>query len=230
MATVVDEETGETTETGDEPETPEVETPEVETPDEPKPEPEPEPDTPPLSEKEIEAVFKKLEKNATANANAISRILGEEAQDLIHCALCAPATPGFYFAANLDDEVRANVLAAISAPDETQFATDPDARECDLCNGYGETLTGSKVASQLTKPCPKCKANGWTTEQQRIEWSATQGARQVVEQIGERHEDSPAPTTTMPPNDAWQRPLGHEFYGKNPVYMTAEERARDVIA
>lgn len=195
-----------------------------------EPEPEPEPDTPPLSEKEIEAVFKKLEKEATQHANRVSAILGEEAQDLVVCAMCAPVTPGFYFPAYLDDDVRAGIAAALGQADATQLEDDDEARMCDRCQGHGETLTGSKVPGSETRPCTMCKAKGWTTNADRVEYASTRGAQAVVTEIEQHTDTGPAPTATMPAYDAWQRPLGHELYGKNPVYLTADERARDVIA
>lgn len=230
MATVADEETGEITETDDEQEQPGDGADEGEPADEPEPEPKPKPEPAALSEKEIEQVFKKLEKEATQHANRVSQILGEEAQDLVVCAMCAPVTPGFYFPAYLDDDVRAGIAAALGEADAAEFKADPEARTCDLCDGRGETLTGSKVPNQLTKPCPKCGANGWTSEAQRMTWASTQGSKAAVQEIEQHTDDGPAPTATMPAFDAWQRPLGHELYGKNPVYLTADERARDVIA
>lgn len=217
----------------DTPETPEeLETPE--TPEEPEDEPdqhEPpphEPQPPALTEKDIERMMGKLEKEATAHSNRISAILGEEANDLVRCAMCSPVTPGFYFPQYLDDEVRAAVTEALGLGQDAALQADDEARMCERCQGLGETLTGSKVQGSTTRPCGACKAKGWTSQADRAEWESLQGTRQVVTDIGNAPLAPPPPATDLPAFDPWQRPAGHEFYGMNPVYMTAEQRTRDI--
>src|SRR5580765_4251045 len=80
-------------------------------------EPEPEQEArAPASEKEIEKANKALEREATAHANRISKIMGEDAQQLIPCERCWPLTPGFHWpldAMPVDEAQREAVLASL---------------------------------------------------------------------------------------------------------------------
>ncbi len=181
-----------------------------------------------VSDKEMEQALDRLAKEATRHANRVSEIMGEDAQVLVSCELCEPAIPGFHWPGAVDDEKRAAVLSAVGMAALEGLVHDPEAETCDLCNGRGELLTGSQVESQRTRPCGKCGANGWTSMEQRRTYDSTQAARVAAAGIVPAHPERALwADSTLPATDAWQRPAGHEFYGKNPVYMTAAERARD---
>lgn len=200
-------------------------------PIEPAPEPEAAPEQPAaLSEKELEAMFGKLEKEAAQHRKRLDLILGEDALTLEVCPLCSPATAGFYFPVEVDDERRAAVLAALNIGGAPEMLQDPEAELCTRCNGYGSTLTGSLVPGNDTKPCGACTAKGWTNPQERATIAATQGAQAAVAELKGSEPVAPAPTTTLPPFDAWGRALGHVRYGVNPVYATQEQRVEDGLA
>ena len=46
-----------------------------------------------------------------------------------------------------------------ASPDD--YKADSYSRQCDACNGLGETKTGSKVQGQETLPCLECMGKGW---------------------------------------------------------------------
>jgi hypothetical protein len=181
-----------------------------------------------MSERELDEGVRRLEKEAMRHANRVSEIMGEDAQLLEPCELCAPAIPGFRWPGEVPEEQRQAVLAAIGLGTDADYAEDPEAETCALCRGHGETLTGSQVPEQRTRPCPACGAKGWTTEAERNTWASTQQAKQVATELGQRPAAEVPAGASLPSMDAWSRPLGHEFYGRNPIYMTEEQRARDV--
>lgn len=186
-----------------------------------------EPAPPPLSEKELEAALKKLDSEATRHANRVSEIMGADAQTLIPCVLCETNIPGFCFPGGVDDEKRAAVMAAIGMGEAAELVEDPETQMCEYCDGNGETITGSKVPNQATRPCPKCLANGWLSKDQVRANAVIAETQLVADQVLSDLPATPAPAYTLPQVDAWTRPIGHPNYGKNPVYMSAEERASD---
>lgn len=221
------------TDTGEEfavDEAPEPETPDVNEdaePDVPAPDDEPEDVAPALSEKEMEAMFKSLEKEASRHANRLSEIMGPDAQDLVPCELCPAHTPGFHLPVQPPEEVRQAVLAAIGMDEAPELRDDPGTKMCDYCEGCGETITGSKVQNQLTRVCPECMGNGWQTLEQAAQRVVVHETAAVAAQVlGENVVVSPV-AYDVPNVDAWTRPKGHPNFGKNPVYMDASERAVD---
>jgi hypothetical protein len=131
-----------------------------------EPEPEQQEAAAALSEKEIEKANKLLEKEATAHANRIGKIMGEAAQDLVPCELCWSLTPGFHWpgdAAIQDDAQREAVLLAVGGGLDTA----PPLREaegvvmCDRCDGYGELTYPTRREHTKTQPCPACTGAGY---------------------------------------------------------------------
>jgi len=213
-----------------------IDEPEPDELDDVEPEPEPEPDEngdasavapPALDDREIEKRLTALGKEATRHSNRVSEIMGEDAQVLTVCPLCPPVTPGFVFPGDVDPDVRDRVLETLGMGAPADYATDPEAETCDVCNGLGQLVTGSRVSGQETRPCAKCVAKGWTTESERQMW-ATRTAATPPPAI--------TPTTVnstgnveqpLPGSDMYGRPAGHPNYGKMPAYMTAAERDAD---
>jgi hypothetical protein len=42
-----------------------------------------------------------------------------------------------------------------------ELQPDPVAHVCEACNGFGETITGSKVTGNEARMCPECKGAGY---------------------------------------------------------------------
>lgn len=58
------------------------------------------------------------------------------------------------------EEEEAEALARAAAEDE-EPRRDPHTRTCETCNGYGQTLTGSRVEAFATRQCPTCQGLGY---------------------------------------------------------------------
>jgi hypothetical protein len=147
----------------DEPETPSE--PEPEQGDEPEqPEPPQEPEPTGLSIEELEKVRKKLDTSATTWRNRVSDLLGEEAQMLVPCELCDPLIPGFHWPPELEqprDDRHAHLLDVLRTPDSPDYSPAQHVRRCQLCDGWGVVLSGSRVAGKGQVKCQMCKGNGF---------------------------------------------------------------------
>lgn len=110
--------------------------------------------------------------------------------------------------AALGERIRATVereSVADDAPDDEPPAMvpespplDPFATTCPTCDGFGETITGSRRESELTRVCVSCSGKGWVER-------AT--VPSIMQQIGA---PALATTTTAPPEQwSWQEP--HPF-------------------
>ena len=180
------------------------------------------------SEKEIEQAVAKLAKEATRHANRVSEIMGEDAQALLRCELCEPDIPGFRWPTVPADDPRHALIQLLSEGLPAQPPEDDEAQRCERCDGYGVTVTHSRVPGNETRPCSKCNAKGWTSEEERTAYESKMGARKVAAELaaGAFSVAAPAPVTT-PATDTWGRPQGAEFFGKDPQFMTPDETMRD---
>ncbi len=183
--------------------------------------------TSPQTEKEMERLVARLLAEAARHKSRIREIMGGDADALIACELCLAEIPGYLWQDEYDDEKRALVLAAIGMGALGELVADEEAQACDRCHALGVTLTGSRVDGQTTRPCSKCAAKGWTSPDDRRTWESTQSARQAVAEMTAPSAAAPVAEHELPPFDAWTRPRGHHFYGRNPMYMTGAERSAD---
>lgn len=218
-----------------EPETDETTEPEPETDETTKPETDEEaaedetPEPAALSEKELEAMNRQLDAEAKRHRDALDRIMGEDALALVPCAVCGENTAGFHFPANAypDGHPTRVALETLGEGMDVTLANDDEAETCDRCTGFGETVTGSHVPGQETRPCTKCGAKGWTSAQDRQTWKGTEAVRLAASAVPPVTAVAPLPADDAPQFDQYGRPRGHEFYGRSEAYMSADERARD---
>lgn len=170
------------------------------------------------SDKDVDRANRALEKEATAHANRISKIMGEDAQDLIPCELCWPLTPGFHWpveAMPLDEAQKAAILAAIGqgadAGPELQPAS--GVKTCPKCLGNGQLVFPTFVEHTRVQQCPACLGSGYVNEDQPqaqvYDFSQGQG--------GITAGDTPVSTYSLP--DQWGRPIGHPHYGIAPAQV-----------
>jgi hypothetical protein len=200
-------EPAETPEPGDEPETTPEPTPEPEEPEEPAEEP-----TGALSEREVQTAMDKLAREDTRHANRISEIMGEDAQVLVKCELCAPSLSGFRFPVEPDEETKDAVRRAIGDLAAADYKASPDYYECDACGGLGRVLSGSKQADFRTVACVPCNGRGYKSRTGTVTQlpTAPDAAVQVLTE--------PQPAENPPTTDPWGRPLGDPLYGVMPGY------------
>lgn len=184
------------------------------TPIQPEEPAEPEGDQPaePSSEEMMEEIGRKLDEQAGKHSKAVARIMGDQMGDLVPCPLCI--TPGFVTVEpppDFDPDQRAAVLAAMGDTPEPALKLDPDVEMCPVCDGWGETLTGSKSPNFRTKACPACQHQGWRLPVVPPTPIALNYAQTTATNAAE--------WTPPPPqiNDPWGRPPGAEFFNQDPA-------------
>lgn len=115
-----------------------------------------------LTEKQREKIIVRLDNEGDRHTKRVAEILGSDVSDLAPCPLCWEHAQGFVLDGVPIDEVTAamtrQVLGIADAP---EFVPNPEFAMCEVCDGQGFVLSGSKVAEQLTVPCPKCMAKGF---------------------------------------------------------------------
>lgn len=115
-----------------------------------------------LTEKDYEAIGKKLDAETKRHVERVAAICGPNFAYLTPCELCEPNMPGFRLPKVLDEETKAAVRYAIGDRQPENWQADQYSRECEACAGLGEVLTGSKVTGQSTLVCLICGGKGWT--------------------------------------------------------------------
>jgi hypothetical protein len=150
----------------DAPETPEE--PE-EAPEAPETPAEPQEAAPPaahgMTEAELEAAFKAIDRSFGTYKAAVERNLQENALDLLACPLCFgtahPAYLNKHDAGHVPDEVQEAVLLFMGLAREGEYEQDKQVGPCPNCGGRGKTKTGSLVGEHMARTCPTCKGYGY---------------------------------------------------------------------
>lgn len=166
----------------------------------------------PASEVDIEAAFRKLEKEAARHANRVAEIMDEGAAELVVCELCHPAIPGFRFPGEIDGAQLVAVKTAIGIDAGPDLKPDTYSRVCDGCAGWGNVSSGSRVAREATLRCRVCKGRGWVSigGEREAEISEPPEQGDVDRAAGDRE--------PLPDLDAWGTPIDHPEYGVSPQY------------
>lgn len=161
-----------------------------------------------------EADLKRAERAIEAHQRKIGGILGD---DMVahECLLCqglgfVPAVPEpGSFAVVVDD---GGPVLQWSQPGEPPpfLSVAPDKERCPECDGYGETVTGSRSPHALTAPCGKCSGNGWVIKARDAQPFVLPPSNTSTISA------APQPQTPQVPDDAWGRPYGHPHYGIPP--------------
>jgi hypothetical protein len=174
--------------------------------------PEPQPEPEPSALANVNAIGKKLDTEDRRHHAALAKVLGEDFALYHECPLCLtlgyalPAMPGQF-----DPNQRMAVLAAMGDEPEPELNEAPEAKRCDVCDGWGELLTGSRNDTGRVKLCARCEGKGWIAN---LEDGAQNGAGAGVGYT------LPPPAQQWPPvpnNDAWGRPAGHPHWGQDPA-------------
>src|SRR5712664_3198238 len=103
------------------------------------------------SMEEIEKVLTKLSTSANTWRRRVAELLGDEMQNLTACELCEPDIPGFHWPAQMvepRDELHAHLLDVLRTPDSPDYNQAQHVRRCQLCDGWGVVLSGSRVAGK----------------------------------------------------------------------------------
>lgn len=179
------------------------------------------PDGEPVSERMIEEQYRKLARSATTWRNAVSRILGEQANELYTCPMCDPATPGFFDAHAIEhpaNELQERLFASLAAPSAPEYREAPNATRCQTCDGYGRTRSGSQKPQNELIDCIVCSGLGYMKRPGYDPAPAANGAPAVY--VAPQTPDAPVQGDV----DSWGIPrlLGdgqpNPNYGRAPQY------------
>lgn len=169
------------------------------------------------SEKDVERAIQSLIKEATRHANRVSQIMGEEAQMLVPCELCAQNIPGFRWDTVPPEPVVTAVRAAIGLPDMSTYNSAPDARQCDVCSGRGELKTHSQVPGYEVIQCARCGGRGYLRVGTPDEVGIVPPAAAPVADLYVGVDDR------LPEKDPWGRDSTDPLYGVMPNYAAARQ-------
>lgn len=180
-----------------------------------KPAGDPVTDTGVKSERELEKAFKDLAKEGERHAAAVSRIMGEDALELIPCPMCWEGAAGFRFPGELEGPQLEAVLDAIGLGEAQEYAKAIDARPCEDCNALGRVLTGSLVADHKTKLCASCKGTGYVIVQGRPSGNGAGAELVAPSVVPELPAEQPADV------DPWGRSSSDPNFGRLPQFVRA---------
>src|SRR5207248_1800640 len=105
----------------------------------------------------MEKVLKKVDQSATTYRNRVGDLLGEAIHGFTLCPLCADGVMGFIPPledAEPSSELQARLLDVLRQPSAPDFQPAPNARRCGTCDGWGQVLSGSRVAGKERIVCP----------------------------------------------------------------------------
>jgi hypothetical protein len=145
----------------------------------------------------------------------------EDALTLVPFNIDSGAPPGFIDTRNaghVDEDTKAAAMEFLGFPREQDYEADPAAQQCATCKGKTKTKTGSLDPTYATRPCPTCKAFGYTIEGRAPSdvATATNGASAPLAAV-------PEPVSTGD-FDAWNQPrilptgVPNPNFGKTPDY------------
>jgi hypothetical protein len=127
----------------------------------------PQPQTPQPTEKQIDKAFEAAAKSAERQGEKVAKLLGLTEDGVLPCPCCD--VPGYVFAgrAPLEGDRLLAVKAVIGEDDVRQYRHDPNAVECENCNGLGKLLRPTKVPDQQLAVCSVCTGYGWHSPMQQ---------------------------------------------------------------
>lgn len=170
----------------------------------------------PKSEKEIEKALKAVERAGTTYRNAVSRAMGEDAQQLVPCPRCNAPAAGLIFDPKLvavDDDTREATLASLGlgAENEPPLREAEGVEMCPRCDGHGQLKYPTRNVHVQTQMCPRCGGQGYVNkdepqQQPVIQFPTPQTAPNTI-----------AAWTPDAMPDSWGRPVGHPHYGQTPA-------------
>lgn len=161
----------------------------------PQPPPEDFAAPPGMSEKELEANHKKIDRARTTFYNRVSEIMGEDAQQMVECPACAYFVPGMIFPQEFPDQIKAELWPYLGLPDPSEIADAPDRHVCATCRGRGQLQSGSIVPQYAIVNCRACEGKGYTDDLLPVQ----AGARAN----GNVGPDVLEPAPPMPEDPAW---------------------------
>jgi hypothetical protein len=148
-----------------------------------------------MTEKELEANQKKIDRARASFYDRVTAIMGEDAQALVPCPACSYFVPGLIFPQELPDQVKAELWPFLGLPDPNDIAEAPDRRRCPTCKGRGKLQSGSLIPEYAIVKCRDCKGMGFKDDNPPT--TSENGANGAV--LGDELGDVPP----MPEDEAW---------------------------
>jgi hypothetical protein len=172
-----------------------------------EPEELPEPEQPQaLTEKDIEAIHNKLDREHKRHMSRIFEIMQGDVETLRPCPLCEPNMAGIV---NMTPETEQRFPAVREFMGDAQpadYQQDPNTRTCMTCAGEGVVETGSRVESQRLLTCTDCGGKGWQGQRAPV---ATSGPMAPAPMPDANGQAEPVPQGPEPPEAAKLRALGY---------------------
>src|SRR5438874_7148718 len=171
-----------------------------------------------VSEKELEKMFKRVETANAGYAKRLGEIMGDESTILEACPRCSDPFLGFIFPPLMkpaSPEVKAAVLVSVGedAPNVTE--RDNYSRRCEVCDGWGKVLSGSRVNREYSLSCVPCNGRGWIA----VGPERLSGA--VTTPVAVTSNGAETPVEQPPDADPWGRGPNDPDYGRLPQYTSA---------
>jgi hypothetical protein len=168
---------------------------------------EPEPEQPQArSEKDIEAIHNKLDREHKRHMSRIFEIMQGDVETLRPCPLCEPNMAGIV---NMTPETEQRFPAVRQFMGDAQpadYQQDPNTRTCQTCAGEGVVETGSRVESQRLLPCTDCGGKGWQGQRAPIPTSGPMAVQPLPDANGQ---SEVTPQGPEPPEAAKLRAMGY---------------------
>lgn len=180
-------------------------------PDETEPavDPEPTPAPEPLTQKQLEAIGRKIDAAAATHENALRRILGDDFNEWLPCPLCM--TDGHFAPMPAEQRDPAQVQAVLAALGQDGYSELREATwlvRCDTCDGQGRVRTPSHSPENAVVNCRDCASRGYNekppTPVAVPAWTPPAPAQFDYSSSGGPMHNGP---------DAWGKPAGHPQWG-----------------
>lgn len=128
---------------------------------------EPQAPQPQPTEAQIDKVFSAAHKSAEKHIAKIAPLVGAQPDQVVACPCCD--FPGYVFAQRppLEGDRLLAVKAVTGEEDVRAYKRDPNAVQCEACDGHGKLVRPTKVGDQLLAICTTCNGYGWHSPAQQ---------------------------------------------------------------
>ncbi len=173
-------------------------------------------EAPQITEQEAEREFKKVEQAAQRYLKTAMPITARLGMPVEPCPLCT--FPGLAIPRDPNEvtsDVEAAVLRLIGKTAPQAFNDAPDYERCDVCDGWGEVLTGAQKEISRTAVCNACGGKGFKGKLMAV---PALPAPAPMPYPGQSVPFISAPSGIP---DQWNRPAGHPHWGLDPASVGA---------
>lgn len=123
-----------------------------------------EPESAEVTPEQMEQRLGKIARSFKTYTGNVTRILEEQATEIVECPLCAGVVPGFVLiegAGRVDEQTKQAVNAYLGIVQEADYRAAANVRTCGVCEGLGKVRSGSRVAQYTLLTCDRCNGFGF---------------------------------------------------------------------